>query len=533
MKEMIVLISQAKDFRKPKFITAVIIGIPILHINYIFDCLLTSSLQSFDSYYLPITYSALHSYNLVPKNPLFTYVHQVTSTSHGKGNATKASSKQYLPYDFRPFPHPSRHLSNNSGKKMNEEYQGIFSNYRILNLTGMKIWDDILLLCHAQLLPRHDKALYKQLLSSPPNTSNKGQAVDLIMFDPISYTKSIIYHASQRRAGNLPSAEHIAKHLLLTDQETRILQQSHQKMQEMAASSPKGTMMMSEGVKVVSIDWITHCIALNEVIHHHALDLFLLPSDPIHYPMALKLEPDVTGIPTTAPNSNAVNTGERYSKYDLVYFHASIPSLSNSTGTSTSTLAVGKILSFSRRNESSVPLVKVQLLDTQTQVPTPSPVQNSSSSSGNKRKHVMVEENTFESAVKLLVPKKFTAEMIVSVAQLAGKVIVLHRKNYYKLYQALPANSNSTMENKKQLLQSAKDDKKSQKKEKDNEQTINAILKEDDVYSTSLDYERQYSVIPYQLKNDDDDEGSEEYGSDESEDGLGRKRKRFVLSQDI
>jgi hypothetical protein len=556
LKELTVLISQPKDFRKPKFITAVILGIPILHMNYLYDSIQLSSLQAFPKYALPVTYSAVHSYNIMNSFPLLqlTEIPQKVNKKVEEKNSKTGNS-------FYSFSTGEKNAFSGHSVK------NVFENLRILNLTGMKIWDEILLLCTKNLLRRQDKNLYKQILSEKENKSGSAFPVDIIVFDPITYTKSFIHH--KRGSSNTDGNENIVKQNLLTELEIRLLKHCRQIQQEIRSqqqdndddhdgNDEENTPLP---FRIVSIDWITHCIAMNELLPEDCLDLFQLPNDPIHYPMAFKTDSNETTSNTTTAsgkdgkNSTAAvvvpNAGERYSKYDLVYFTTTNQMIMNNnpSSSSSSTLPafpmVGKILSFSRRNENSLPLVKIQMIDQESKV-IPGSVPAVTSSSTLKRKANQISSNNNSSKsqeVKSLTPKKFISEMIISVNQLLGKIVLLHRKDYYKVNGFHPSDQTYSLDLLSATFPSSNSSGTGGSGKKDNqnkEEKLKALVKEmeEEIFSTTIDYEKQFPVIVYQKKSDDDeeenDESEEEGSGDEENDGRPRKRKkRFLMSQDI
>jgi hypothetical protein len=480
----------------------------------------------------------------------------------------------------------------------------------------MKIWDEILSLCQSNLSKRQDKFLYKQLLgldakawkataTASTTSSNTAVArqqlpVDIIVFDPITYTKSFVHHNNNNNSSNnnmhrktttTSSTDHnhladLLKQNLLTEIELRLLHHCHEVQQDILydhhfLAEDDDDDEEEEGydgdyyerkmhekrraafpLKIVSIDWITHCIAMNEMIPEDSLDLFQLPADPIHYPMAFKMEASDSkdekgsssnGNKKTTPAPPTASSGERYSKYDLVYFTStnqsllpsSQQSLPSSTlpGSSSSSsppppLLIGKILSFSRRNENSLPLVKVRMIDSSTKTIGPSSSSSSDVKSSNplKRKadNNLPSPNSKPQEIKSLIPKKFSSEMIISVYQLFGKVVVLHRKEYFKV--------NGFFSSLQRLDVLASTFETNNNKPLSNEDR-EALLKEmeEEIFSTSIDYEKQFPVIPYrprissgQRDDSENDEEEDEDEEDDEDDGQPRrKKKRFMASQDI
>jgi hypothetical protein len=553
LKELTVLISQSKDFRKPKFITAVILGIPILHMNYLYDSIQLSSLQAFPKYALPVTYSAVHSYNIMNSFPLLqlTEIPQKVNKKIEEKNSKTANC-------FYSF------TTDEKNSSFGHSVKNVFENLRILNLTGMKIWDEILLLSTKNLLKRQDKNLYKQILSEMGTKSGSAFPVDIIVFDPITYTKSFIHH--KRGSSNTDANENVTKQNLLTEFEMRLLKHCREIQQEIRSQQQDNDDHDDDGndeeeiplpLRIVSIDWITHCIAMNELLPEACLDLFQLPNDPIHYPMAFKTDSNETASSTTTAigkdgkNPAAVvvpNAGERYSKYDLVYFTTTNQMINNHPSSSSmnalpASPMVGKILSFSRRNENSLPLVKIQMIDQESKViPGSVPPVTSSSTLKRKANQISTSNSSKSQEVKSLTPKKFISEMIISVNQLLGKVVLLHRKDYYKVNGFHPSDQTYSLDLLSSTFPSSNSSGTGGSGKKDNqnkEEKLKSLVKEmeEEIFSTTVDYEKQFPVIVYQKKSDeeDDNDDSEEEGSGEEEnDGRPRKRKkRFLMSQDI
>lgn len=100
------------------------------------------------------------------------------------------------------------------------------------------------------------------------------------------------------------------------------------------------------------------------------------------------------------------------------------------------------------------------------------------------------------------------------------------------------------MELKLQLLSSGKEiegkkgaaSSSSLKKE---QEKLQGMLQDEEMHCTSLDYEQQYSIIPYQVKSEDDeeersdDDDQEDEEDEENSREVKKKRPRILLSQDI
>ena len=166
---------------------------------------------------------------------------------------------------------------------------------------------------------------------------------------------------------------------------------------------------------VASIDWLMHVISLKEFVDVNCLDLFSLPADPIRYPTAFKAEYEFD--PTSTDSS-----GERYSKYDLVYYSQQNLSSPNRSKTPLESLLIGKIIGFSRRNEDSAPMVRIQSVEAVKQ----------------PRILKLALENK-STSISEIVPNfspvtNMPLEILISSSQLVGKVVLLHRTAFSEVH---------------------------------------------------------------------------------------------------
>lgn len=346
----------------------------ILHAQWLLDSLDSGVLQADYSYQLPATYSALHSCYIFKSNSHLT---------------------------------PARSVG--VGKKKEEE--PFLSNLQVLNLTGMKIWDDVLLASGAMIVNRDEYYLQGILKNAAFGiNNNETNFADLILFDPVVYARSYILSYGNSKFANQQnqSSRNTAragkeKKSVPTISELEIRVLKH--FSELQSRSDRKA---NSGPIVASIDWLTHVISLKEFVDVNSLDLFALPTDPVRYPTAFKA--DFEFDPTLKDVS-----GERYSKYDLVYFAQNMPGTNSS---SSEPLSIGKIIGFSRRNEDNAPMVRVQTVDIEQEV--------------RPLKHNRM--LTIQQLTPVLNPiTESTVEILVSTQQLTGKVVLLHRTGYVEV----------------------------------------------------------------------------------------------------
>ena len=346
----------------------------------------------------------------------------------------------------------------------------------------MKVWDDILLASGAIVL-QPDQHIYRSLLAAD-GTNSSATVVDIILFDPVVYTRSYILnfgHKKYSAASGGHNCNSSKKNLpFLEEIEMKVLQRC----------SVDGLNTPIVG----SIDWLVHCFALDKLINVNILDLFQLPTNPIRYPTAFKSDYELD--PTLHDS-----TGERYSKYDLVFFTNSIPSPATPsakiTGISPESKLVGKIIGFTRRNEDSSLMVRIQKLDFRK-------ITGSEACISSHFEIFPEVDSTSNAAI----------DTLISVKQLCGKVVALHSAAYkaVKSYTSSSSNdSGGSIRN-----------------------TFYSLSSVDDViFSTCPSFETLWPVIPWTKdmsmeveENDDDEDGSA------SQKGKGR-RLHIQASQDI
>lgn len=353
----VILISHPTEFRKPKFIQALIAGVVILHYNWVTDSIARGELAPIRNYLLPSGYSALHSHYIFSTRyrPLLSF--------------TQSSSN--MPLFVRGCT--------------------IFQNMKLMNLTGLKIWDDMFQSLGATVVSA-DQDTYRNLLSmeagdffmrsshgSVSSSSSNGgggkrrmnqnkhsggedSIVDYILFDPAIFARSHAFYTSkalQRMVGtqNKTAGSHSKKDSMISETELQVLSYCQHLSKEVDEQQQRA---VSRPPQVASIDWLLHCIFLDAMVDVNSLDLFQLPTENTTSSMTYKA--DLEWIPP-ANSMNDLILHERYSKYDLIYFAKDMHSR-----TSRPSIGIGKIVAISRRNLESAPSIRIMPLSVERAV---------------------------------------------------------------------------------------------------------------------------------------------------------------------
>lgn len=157
---------------------------------------------------------------------------------------------------------------------------------------------------------------------------------------------------------------------------------------------------------VVTTDWLVHCLAVGRLLDYTIVDFFTLPSDPVKRPFTHKMD-------------SVQGTGERYSKYDVVYYtnqRAKSPRISEA-------LSMGRIDSFVRRDEKSPLMVRIRPL-----------VLSTSFQLGPKDTFGGVDPGDGYGH-RELTGDPHNAMCLVEVDRLAGKLVLLHKEDFLRVEQ--------------------------------------------------------------------------------------------------
>ena len=151
-----------------------------------------------------------------------------------------------------------------------------------------------------------------QKLSKPTSLQGKPLQVDLIIVSLFEYSEAFAkynvsragdrispfsnrkdFKSSKQDTNHKPSDSTVSPSL--SEEEIKMLQVVEANSE---SSSGNGT------PRVVSADWFFSCLQAGSILNIHDLDIFTMPSEPIAHPFAYKSK----------------RSGERYTKYDTVYY---------------------------------------------------------------------------------------------------------------------------------------------------------------------------------------------------------------------
>jgi hypothetical protein len=440
-----------------------IIGSPLLHHNWVTHSLRANKLLPFVAYSLPSGCSGLHSYNVFPV-----------------GQEVAAPGAVAGPPLCRQLPQ-----------------QLLLANTKVLNLAGAH-WDNALLAagatvvqCSAVLL----EGLHKTGGAQHGGNSRGAprQLVDVILVDPYEYSQSITSNAktavvssagpkpvrgkadsgshgsllslsvppksvsprsptNQSRLQSSGPSSASGGSMRLGELELSVLQNCcalAQKVEETVFTTDLGN---SSVPQVVSTDWLVHCLSLNEWLNPRSLDLFTLPPNAKNRPFTFKSQSKATGSVLGTGGSGrkgstpaSVNGGgERYTKYDIVYFHKDVNVGVSGTGNTVSTerrkldeYCIGKIVEFLRRSDSSPLFARIRMM---VPVLAHGDAAATAAAGGSPRGEVGRSGTSpylpshrappRVAALKELTGDPHSGVCVVEVDRLAGKVVLLHPDDF-------------------------------------------------------------------------------------------------------
>eukprot|EP00981_Chlorochromonas_danica_P007336 scaffold1690_cov177-Ochromonas_danica.AAC.13 len=391
--EQWMLISQPQDFRKPKYIQAVVEGLSLVHYCWIQHSVEQRKLLSITQYALPAAYSALHSH-----------------------------------YIFSP-------KQNRTPKILNK--------LRVVNLTGQKIWNDLLLTAGAVVVPNNENTLkslrglsFKQCIASGQQSFSANPYVaDCLLFDPAIYLRTITLHQQASPVESIedmfgmgsgkkvrPNTDHThggdtSPKATISWTEVEVLYHCRRLYDEVSKEAKTYRLSYLPPI-VASVEWLNHCLALNTFVNIRSLNIFSLPnpsdlSHPTSYKADLEVvkggsgggSPSSSNAQQTASSASSVSSammpvsGERYCTHDFVCF-------AHGTGAfERDRQSLGKILGFIRRSSSHL-LVRLRTLE----------VQKKRNRDGQK--------------VQILHAPADGMECMVPVRQLVKKIVVFHAASY-------------------------------------------------------------------------------------------------------
>lgn len=415
-----------------------------MHFQWIVDCKDGAQRLPVDPYQLPSGCCALHAYNIFPSPR--------TVTAAGKGGACLGPAV---------------------------ESEGLLEGIKVLNFAGGS-WDNLLLTAGAITVESEAPVLQALQslgvhVSAPKSARSSRPPVDVILVDPYEYglsvsaSKTSSSSSGGRGAATQGSGRYSTPHSLLT-----IGSAAKSKAASAALGTPKSPaaklgevelqviqlcaeLSSSEGTAagrlqqsqlhgkngsrqvpiVVTTDWLVHCIALGELLDHTLIDLFTLPPEPETRPFTYKADA-------------VTSTGERYSKYDIVYYKSSTTSVAAPTTgqnqkqdrgvnqtvrsspvkppRSSEVLLLGKIVGFVRRDEKSQLFARIRPL-----VSTLGAEDTSSRAEVVVPRGSATEKDLRAVRHKELQGDPLNALGMVEVERLCGKAILLQKEDFLRV----------------------------------------------------------------------------------------------------
>jgi hypothetical protein len=202
---------------------------------------------------------------------------------------------------------------------------GVLACLSVLNFAGEK-WASLLAVCGMNVSP-HNETLLKAF--APGKVIDRRMyGVDIVVVDCLSYCESV----TRRRVNKnkTPSKR---------DKEAGVLSALELAAIEGCVGREGQLSVHEGGIKVVTIDWVVHCLQLGEQVAFNSNDVFALPLDPVNRPLGHK-------------NDSKTGNGERFMKYDVCYYRRANEDKD----------LLGQIRGFSRKSPSSPMQVRIRPL---------------------------------------------------------------------------------------------------------------------------------------------------------------------------
>lgn len=406
-------------------------GVTLVHYQWITDCKDSNRWLPTESYLLPSGCCALHAFNIFPNRPP-----AADTTPRGKGGLGPSLLEPLL--------------------------EGI----KVLNFAGSG-WDNLLLTTGATTVESEEPLLQAlQTLGHRATSSSKGgrqsrSPVDVILVDPYEYSLSVAASKANSALGssryNTPNtllaigpsskskstagagtpkspASKLGESELLVIQHCAELNAGENDTSSLGSLSAMKNLPLHQRQAqqaaapiVVTTDWLVHCVATGEVLDHSVLDLFTLPPEPETRPFTYKAD-------------MVTSTGERYSKYDIVYYrsvkqqnalanrNSGVRASPSKAAKASEVLSLGKITGFVRRDEKSQLFARIRpLISTHDEDP-------SSGLGGNFHpKGKVGEKDLARVRHKELAGDPLNALAMVEVERLSGKAILLHKDDFLRV----------------------------------------------------------------------------------------------------
>ena len=202
---------------------------------------------------------------------------------------------------------------------------GVLACLRVLNFAG-KQWSPLLAVCGVQVTP-HNETLLRAF--GPGKVIDRHlYNVDIVVVDCLSYSEVVTRRHVEKFRGVRKKSKEAGG---LTTLELAAIE---------GCMEREGHLSVCEGgIKVVTIDWVVHCLQLGDQVPFDSNDIFALPLDPVNRPLGHK-------------NDATKGNGERFMKYDVCYYRRANEDKEQ----------LGQIRGFSRKSPSAPMQVRVRPL---------------------------------------------------------------------------------------------------------------------------------------------------------------------------
>jgi hypothetical protein len=202
---------------------------------------------------------------------------------------------------------------------------GVLACLRVLNFAG-KQWSPLLAVCGVQVTPHNEMLL--RAFGPGKVIDRRLYNVDIVVVDCLSYSEVVTRRHVEKFRGVRKKSKEAGG---LTTLELAAIE---------GCMEREGQLSVCEGgIKVVTIDWVVHCLQLGDQVPFDSNDIFALPLDPVNRPLGHK-------------NDATKGNGERFMKYDVCYYRRANEDKEQ----------LGQIRGFSRKSPSAPMQVRVRPL---------------------------------------------------------------------------------------------------------------------------------------------------------------------------
>jgi hypothetical protein len=423
----VMFLSEPSYFRREKYLLAIIAGVPLVHHSWVRACVQRGALLSLREFELPTGLSPIRPYMLFPHHwPNYEGAENSNHNSGGYGN------------------HFDKELSSHQRSALS-----VFEGLRVLNLSSA-LFLNILTAAGASVIHRDDKQFIESLVAGETVVRGKRVVLDYIVVDSMAYCEACAQFSSNSggqaitnsvqaskmkkkvgKASNSQTAGQKTDADMLSFHEFQLIQHVLHPLEGILSISPA----VINGLKVVTVDWVTSCIQLGTFIEPSITQMFSLPTEPIQKPSVFK--------------NAAASGGERFNIFDIVYYQCGN---GESNGNAPSeNRALGRILAFSRRAAGCPMQVRIEKLISGN-VSNNShgrPLAASSSNADVKLRQTkdLTPTSTLQAITQLNQPygnhtlrrQPSDGEFLIDSSMLVSKVALLHREDFDRAQYSLVA----------------------------------------------------------------------------------------------